>query len=264
MAKDIQGLGLGLASRFVGSNWAQKYGLAKPAERFAYHSTRHGFKWAGQWLAKRNSKTPLLEAPKQRQLFDLSLSDEQKMIQDSMRNVAEEILRPAALAADELLAADDEFFQQCHDLGISQLAIPESFGGAACDDGQGVMTSAILAESLSYGDLSLAYAALAPASVASAIRRWGSAEQQQQWLPMWLQPSPYKAAIAVQEAHPLFEAHKLSCTARKPRRGFRLNGSKNLVSLGGDAELDLVAARPRVRSTLAQTTTASARSPEVT
>ncbi|GGY33819.1 acyl-CoA dehydrogenase [Bacterioplanes sanyensis] len=250
MAKDIQGVGLGLAIRFAGSAWAQKYGLAKPAERLAYHSTRNGFKWAGQWLAKRQPKTPLLAAPQQRQLFDLSLSDEQQMIQDSMRAVASDVLRPMALEADQQLSVSAEFFQQCHELGISHLAVPESFGGSACDDGQSVTTSAVLAEALAWGDLSLAYTALAPAAVASAIRRWGSAEQQSTWLPAFVQEAPYQAAIAVQEPHPLFEAHNLSCKAHKTRRGFRLTGVKALVPLGGKAELYLVAARlggkPRV------------------
>ena len=39
--KDIRGKGLALANRFAGSQFAEKHGLRKPAERFAYsHQSR--------------------------------------------------------------------------------------------------------------------------------------------------------------------------------------------------------------------------------
>ncbi|ASP39347.1 butyryl-CoA dehydrogenase [Bacterioplanes sanyensis] len=252
MARDIQGLGLNMASRFAGSEWAEKYGLRKPAEKLAYHSTKQGFKWAGQWLAKRSAKqqTPRLAAPDSRALFDLTLSDEQQMIHDSMRAVAQDLLRPAALSADEDRHISPELWQQCQDLGISQLAIPESFGGARSDQGDGITTSVLLTEALAWGDLSLAYSLLAPAAVASALRQWGSSEQMAQWFPLWQQPEPIKAAIAVQEAHPLFDPQRLSCKAKKTRRGYRLTGVKTMVPFAGQASFYLVAAmlngKPRV------------------
>ena len=46
MATDLQGLGLGLASRFATNPIVQKYKLAKPAEKFAYISTKKGFEFA--------------------------------------------------------------------------------------------------------------------------------------------------------------------------------------------------------------------------
>ena len=41
MAKDIQGMGLGLAVRFSGSEFARKYKLRRPAEKLAYAGTKN-------------------------------------------------------------------------------------------------------------------------------------------------------------------------------------------------------------------------------
>ncbi len=56
MATDLQGLGLGLASRFATNPIVQKYKLAKPAEKFAYISTKKGFEFAQKFLANKAKK----------------------------------------------------------------------------------------------------------------------------------------------------------------------------------------------------------------
>ena len=56
MAKDIQGVGLGIASRFAGSEFARKFGLRKPAEKLAYAGTKKGFEVIGQMVAKKAAK----------------------------------------------------------------------------------------------------------------------------------------------------------------------------------------------------------------
>lgn len=244
MAQDIQGVGLRLASRFAGSRWAEKYGLRKPVERIAYLSTRAGFRFAGKLLQKRQQPDPTpgerLPNSREKQLFDLSLTDEQQMIKDSVRAYASDIVRGLAHDANEACALPDTYLQDAMALGLNLFAVPESMGGAA--SGYSPTTSAIIAEELAWGDLSLAFATLAPVAVANALVRWGTQQQQQRWLPLWLGEQPVQAAIAVQEQHPLFSADKLRCSATSQRKGFTLNGEKTLVPLGGKAQLYLVAA----------------------
>lgn len=247
MAKDIQGVGLGLASKFAGSRFAEKYKLRKSAEKMAYLSTRTGFKVAAGVLKRRAGRKPvdntkLLAAPqKQHQLFDLSLSDEQQMIKDTVRAYASDVLRELALAADEEKTLPTDFLANLGDIGLNYFSVPEALGGAA--QSYSPTTSAIIAEQLAWGDMTLAYAALAPTAVANAIVRWGTAEQKKQYLPRYLEQTPIKAAIAVQEAHPLFEPQQLSCKAKKNKHGYVLNGSKTLVPFADGADLYLVAAQ---------------------
>lgn len=246
MAKDIQGLGLGLASKFAGSEWAAKYGLRKPAEKMAYLSTKTGFKVAGQVLKRVNKKQKvnnnmLLPAPEKKAgLFDLSLSEEQLMIKDSVRSYATDVIRDLALDADENKQLPEDFLTNLMDLGLNFFSVPEALGGAA--QSYSPTTSAIIAEELAWGDMSLAYAALAPTAVANAIVRWGTAAQKKNYLPRYLEDTPLKAAVAVQEAHPLFDPNKLTCSAKKTKTGYLISGQKTLVPYAGDADLYLVAA----------------------
>lgn len=246
MAKDIQGVGLGLASKFAGSQFAEKYKLRKQAEKMAYLSTKTGFKFVGELLKRNANKkkidnNKLLSAPqKKHALFDLSLSEEQQMIKDTVRAYATDIIRHQALDADDNKTLPQDFFTNLMDIGLNYFSVPEALGGAA--QSYSPTTGAIIAEELAWGDMSLAYAALAPIAVANAIVRWGTVAQKKQYLPRYLAETPVKAAIAVQEAHPLFDANKLSCSAKKTKQGYRISGQKTLVPFADDANLYLVAA----------------------
>jgi alkylation response protein AidB-like acyl-CoA dehydrogenase len=252
MAKDLQGLGLGLASRFVANPLVQKYGLAKPAEKIAYLSTKKGFQLVQKALAKKQQKklldTKALPAPAA--LFDLSLTEEQQMIRDSIKSYAEDNIRPTALSADEAAKLPDTLLSDAQELGLNYFAIPENLGGA----GQlSPMTNVLVAEDLAWGDFSLAFAILSSSSVVNTLSRWGNKQQQEQWLPKFFSEEQnskkessektYTAAIAVQEPQPLFNSDLLRSKAKKNKEGYVISGIKSLVPLGGSSQLYLVAAQ---------------------
>ncbi|WP_430462712.1 acyl-CoA dehydrogenase family protein [Thalassolituus sp. LLYu03] len=245
MAKDIQGIGLGLASRFAGSELAQKTGLRKPVEKLAYLGTRAGFRLAGSFIKRKERPTDSspgerLPNSREKNLFDLTLTEEQLMIRDSVQAFARDVVRPLAHDADELKNLPDGYLQQTMELGLNLFAVPESLGGAA--QSYSPTTSALIAEDLAWGDFSLALSAQAPVAVANAIVRWGTRAQQEKWLPLWLSETPVLAAIAVQESGALFRPRDLATTAKSSRQGFVLKGEKTLVPLAGNASLYLVAA----------------------
>lgn len=247
MARDIQGLGLGLASRFAASPLAQKYGLAKPAEKIAYLSTKKGFQLIQKVLAKKQQKklldTKALPAPAA--LFDLSLTEEQQMIRDSIKSYAQDNIRPAALSADEAAKLPESLLSNAQELGLNYFAIPEHLGGA----GQlSPMTNVLIAEDLAWGDFSLAFAILSSSSVVNTLSRWGNKQQQEQWLPKFGSDEQntdkvYSAAIAVQEPQPLFDSNLLRSKAKKNKKGYVISGIKSLVPLGGNSQLYLIAAQ---------------------
>ncbi|MEH6448039.1 MAG: acyl-CoA dehydrogenase family protein [Oleispira sp.] len=243
----LQGLALGLASRFAAHPLVQKYGLAKPAEKLAYISTKKGFQLIQQGLAKKSlgNKNGLKALPSPPPLFDLTLSDEQQMIRDSVKAYAENNIRPLALAADEQAKLPESLLQDCQELGLNYFSIPESLGGA----GQlSPMTSVLIAEDLAWGDFSLAFAILASTSVTNTLSRWGNKKQQALWLPKFCadlstSKETFNAAIAVQEPQPLFNSDLLTTSAKQNKKGYLLNGTKSLVPLAGTANLYLVAAQ---------------------
>jgi len=252
MSKDIQGVGLGIASRFAGSEFAKKYGLRRPAEKLAYVSTKKGFEVIGQMMAnkaKKKSDDPkMLPEPSTAGLFDLTLSEEQQMIKDTVRSYAEEVVRGLAHDANEDMDLPETYLQDIMDLGLNFFSVPETLGGAA--QTYSPTTNAIIAEELAWGDFSLAYATLAPVAVANAIVKWGTQAQKEALLPDYLATTPVKSCIAVQEPDALFDPAKLSTKAKKTKAGFEISGVKSLVPFGGKADTYLIAARYKRRNRL--------------
>ena len=94
------------------------------------------------------------------------------------------------------------------------LGVPEELGGVMHE--QSAVTSVLIGEALAHGDMGIAYAALAPGAVATAIGLWGSAEQEATYLPAFTGEDVPAAALAILEPRPLFDPLKLE--TRPPRR----------------------------------------------
>src|SRR5690606_27754104 len=239
------GLALSAVNRFAGSDLADRLRLRKPAEKFAYLSTRTGF----QIISTANREFKQLEKMlpgarlnqvRKPDLFDLSLTDEQQMIFDSLKRLAQDSLRPAAANADEAGTISPDLKQESLELGLCQYAVPEQFGGVAHE--QAPVTSVLIAEALAWGDMGLATALLAPYSAAQVISRWGNAAQQAQYLPAFASETPPIASIAVDEPTPLFDPLKLQTQARHDHEDFILQGTKIAVPLAKQADFLIVAA----------------------
>jgi alkylation response protein AidB-like acyl-CoA dehydrogenase len=100
----------------------------------------------------------------------------------------------------------------------------------------------LIAEALAHGDLGIAYAALAPGAVATAIGMFGDADQQAAYLPAFASESPPAAALAMLEPVPLFDPMRLASKARREGGDWVLHGVKSLVARPGECELFVVAA----------------------
>jgi alkylation response protein AidB-like acyl-CoA dehydrogenase len=181
--------------------------------------------------------------------FDVTPSDEQKMLVDAVRDFALKACRPAALRADEDCSAPAELLATAAGLGLGALGVPEAHGGVL--EHRSATTAVLLAEALAEGDMGLALACLAPGAVATALGLWGDAQQQSAYLPAFAGEDPPAAAIAVAEPTVLFDP--LALHTRATRGGgddFVLNGVKSLVPRGSEAELMLVAAELDGRASL--------------
>ncbi len=93
-------------------------------------------------------------------MISFELSDEQKMVRDTVAAFALEQIRPAARLADESGSIPPELLAKAWELGLVRGCLPENVGGYG--DPRVAVTGAIVAEELAYGDLSFALHALAP------------------------------------------------------------------------------------------------------
>lgn len=242
---DPMAAGLAVLNRLAGSPLLDRLNLRRPAERSVYHGARVGFSAAtraSRAFARRGgSGQPVRPATATAKgVFDLTPTDDQDMIVGVVRELAAEVLRPAAESAETANATSAEVLAQADELGLSQLGVPESLGGLA--EERSAVTAALVAEALAHGDMGQAVACLSPAAVATALTLYGSDVQQQTYLPAFVGDDVPAAAFAVTEPQPLFDPTAPATTAVRTPDGFRLDGVKSAVVRGADAELFVVAA----------------------
>lgn len=243
----VMGLGLRAINRVAGSPLLDRLQLRKPAERALYHGARVGFRGAAaaarSFKAAQSLGRPLRPSRGDggAGLFDLSPSEEQQMLQAAAREFADRELRPAAATADAECQAPPSLLRGADELGLAALGIPEAFGGVGGE--RAAVSNALVAEALAHGDLSLAFACLAPSAVSQALVLWGDAAQQARYLPAFVGEHAPVAALAVQEAQPLFDPLALRTTARRDGTDFIVSGVKSLVPRAAQAELFVVAAQ---------------------
>ncbi|MEV0078028.1 acyl-CoA dehydrogenase family protein [Nocardia neocaledoniensis] len=245
--RDWMGAAMRALTTITGSELAEKYNLRKPIDRVAYEGTKTGFRTLGaatRSFAKvtgggQPKRLPDNEA-KTKDYFDLTPSDEQQMIVETVKDFAGEILRPAAYDADNAAAAPRDLLERAAELGITLINVPEELEGAASE--RGAVTNSLVAEALSHGDMGLALPILAPSGVAVALSQWGSDAQQQTYLPAFTGENVPQASVVIAEPRALFDPFALQTKATRSPSGFRLNGVKSLVPAAADAELFIVAA----------------------
>jgi hypothetical protein len=243
--KRLSSVPLRALTRLGGSELPDRLHFRRPGERAVYEAVRAGTKLVKMAAGASSSGEPKrLEPAKSAGLFDPRPSDEQILIRDSMRRFADEVLRPAARAADDGAAPPDGVIEQGHALGLAGLAVPEALGGAAAE--RSTVTNVLVAEELARGDMGLAVALLAPLAVVNAVVEWGTAAQQARYLPLFLGDAPFPASLALLEPRPLFDPMNLRAGAvRTTDGGWALWGDKSLVPLGSRARLFVVAADVR-------------------
>lgn len=240
------GMALDMITRFAGSDWADRLRLRKPAQYFAYRSTKAGFQTARvvsrQFRGmKAGSQPERMQKPASSgDKFDLTLTDEQQMVRETMQRFAAEAMQPVARQADVDCGPPEGFLDQAQELGINLINVPEAFGGAG--DERSPVANALVAEDLACGDMALALAVLAPLGVINALVDWGTPEQQARYLPAFVEEAFLPAALAVMEPRSLFDPMRLDTCAEAREDDYLLNGVKTMVPLCGQAELFLIAA----------------------
>jgi alkylation response protein AidB-like acyl-CoA dehydrogenase len=239
------GVALSVLNRVAGARALERFGLKRPFERTVSGVTRAGFQTANvaarSWVAARNLAAPArLPAAPERGLFDLTLTDEQQLIRDTVVEFAAEQLRPIAADADSKCEAPQGVLRTANELGITAIGVPEELGGLGTE--RSTVTNVLVAEALAHGDLSLAVACLAPAAVSNALALWGDETQQATYLPSFTGENVPAAALAIHEPGPLFDPFSLRTKAYRTSSGFVLSGEKSLVPRAASAELFIVAA----------------------
>ncbi len=174
-------------------------------------------------------------------MISFELSDDQKLLRETIASFATEQLRPFAREADETCRVPDSLVSKAWELGLVQSVIPESFGGFG--DSRSALTGAIILEELGYGDLSFALHVLAPRLLVYPLLDHVPEQQKTRLLPAFTGAQFQASTAAVVEPSMHFDLSALQTQAEKTNGGFRLSGRKAFVPLAADSETILVYAR---------------------
>ena len=214
MINKAQGFGLSILTKLAGSEILDQIKLRKWLEKSLYHSSKTGFKALSQSqkIFKKNKQQEKIRLnPIAKNLFDLNLTDEQRMTVDAMSDFAEHVLRPLAHQADHQAVFPAELKQHIQDLGLHHYALPEHMGGITNE--QNTISNVLIAESLARGDLTLAATMLSTLSVMNCLMRWGNQEVQNRYLSAFADEENISASFAVQENTPAFNPYQLQTQA---------------------------------------------------
>ena len=165
------------------------------------------------------------------------LTEEQKMIKDLARQIAEEKFKPFRAEMDEKDEFPWEVVKVLRESDMFGIYLPEEYGGL----GGGVMELCLAVEEMSRvcGGMALSLAATALASF--PILLFGSNEQKQKYLPD-LASGKHLAAFALTEPDAGSDAGATKTTARLEGDHYILNGTKCFITNGSVADIITVIA----------------------
>ncbi|PVH24150.1 acyl-CoA dehydrogenase [Sphingobacterium corticibacter] len=170
--------------------------------------------------------------------MNFKLSEEHSMIQQAAREFAHE-LKAGVIERDEKALFPHEFVKKMADLGFMGLMIPEAYGGAGLD----TLAYVLVLEEIAKIDASTAVILSAHNSlVLWGLNEYGNEEQKQKYLRP-LAAGEKLGAFALSEPEAGSDASSQHTTAEDKGDHYLVNGTKNWITNGGNADIYLVIAQ---------------------
>jgi butyryl-CoA dehydrogenase len=167
---------------------------------------------------------------------DLELSEEQLLLQKSVREFAETEVRPVAKELDETGRFPREIFAKAAEIGITGIALPEEEGGAGFDH----VAYTIVIEEISRCCASTGVILSVQNSLyCDPIHRFGTAEQKEKFLLPFARGEKI-GCYALTEPQAGSNAAALQTKAVRKGETYVVNGTKAWITNGGAADAALV------------------------
>ena len=160
------------------------------------------------------------------------LTPEQQMIQDLARKIAQEKVLPVRAELDEKEEFPWDLMKVCAEAGLFGVSIGEEYGGF----GGGILENCLAVEEMSRVCLGVATSYAGSGLGAHPIMLYGSEEQKKKYLPD-IAKGKRLAAFGLTEADAGSDAGAIRTTAVRKGEGYVLNGTKQWITNGGEAEI---------------------------
>ena len=170
--------------------------------------------------------------------MDFRLTPQQKLFQETVREFADKEVAPRAAQLDEEACFPTETIKKMGEMGLMGVAIPEEYGGAGADS----MCYAIAVEEISRACASTGVImSINNSLVCDSIYKFGGEEQKRRFL-IPLARGEKLGCYCVSEPDAGSDAANLQTTAMAKGDHFVLNGVKNFITSGQEADVAVVLA----------------------
>jgi butyryl-CoA dehydrogenase len=168
--------------------------------------------------------------------LNLDLTEEQQLLQRSVREFAEAEVKPHAKEIDETGRFPRDTFEKAAELGLTGVAVPENYGGAGMDH----VSYAIVIEEISRVCASTGTILSVQNSLyCDPIFRFGTEEQKQKFLLPYARGEKI-GCYALTEPQAGSNAAALRTKAERRGDAYVINGTKAWITNGGAADAALV------------------------
>jgi len=167
-------------------------------------------------------------------MLDYGFTEYQTAIRDLAREIAEKEIRPIAAEYDREAKFPWPIVKVLADADLFRVYVDEKYEGLT--DGTPIMNMVIVTEELSKACAGIALAFAGTALGTLPIILSGSEEQKQRWLPD-IAAGRKLAAFALTESQAGSDAAAVRTTAIRDGDHFVLNGTKQWITNGGEAEI---------------------------
>ena len=164
--------------------------------------------------------------------MDYFLTEEQQMIRDLARQIAEEKVVPARAELDEKNEYPWEIIKTLAQSDMMGLFIPEEYGGL----GKGCLELCVAVEEISRACVGVSTTYAANALGTYPILLFGTDEQKKKYLPD-IAAGKRLVAFGLTEANAGSDAGGIQTTAKLEGNEYVLNGTKQWITNGGEAEI---------------------------
>jgi short/branched chain acyl-CoA dehydrogenase len=161
--------------------------------------------------------------------MDFELTDEQRLLRDTVRDFARQEVAPVAEELDRTKAFPYELVAKMGELGLMGIPFPEQYGGGGAD----TLSYALAVEEMTRVDSSVAITMAAHTSLGTMpIYLWGTDEQKDDWLPQ-LCSGGKLAAFGLTEPEAGSDAGNTHTRATLDGGEWVVNGAKQFITNSG-------------------------------
>ena len=160
--------------------------------------------------------------------MDFNLGTNNKLVAESVRDFANQYIKPNVMEWDESQFFPKELFKKAGEFGFMGIFVPESLGGS----GLGYQEYVTIIEEISKVDPSIGLSVAAHNSLCTNhILLFGNDDQKNKWIPK-LASGQHLGAWGLTENNSGSDASGMSSTAVKKGDDWVLNGTKNFITHG--------------------------------